>query len=199
MLSEFTTYFRLGLGHIADLRGYDHILFLVALTAGYAAREWKRLLWLVTAFTLGHSLTLALATLDIVRVNGGLVELLIAVTIVVAGIYGIARGWRSARAVASKDGRQGLLYAMAGGFGLIHGLGFSTFLRSLLGDEDSIVWPLFSFNLGLEVGQLVIVGAILLVGAVLCEAAGLARRRWAVVLSAGTVLLGLQMVVDRLR
>src|SRR5688572_15555588 len=88
MGSEFLTYFRLGVGHIADLRGYDHILFIVALTAGYAVRDWRRLLWLVTAFTLGHSFTLALATLDLVRVSGDLIEVLIAITIVATGVYG---------------------------------------------------------------------------------------------------------------
>jgi hypothetical protein len=198
MPSEFLTYFRLGLGHIADLRGYDHIVFLVALTAGYAVRDWKRLLWLVTAFTLGHSLTLALATLDLVRVDSGRIELLIAVTIVVAGAIGIARARPVAADARSGTQRQEILYGMAGAFGLIHGLGFSTFLRSLLGGEESIVWPLFSFNLGLEIGQLAIVGAVLLLGAALCDVAGLARRRWTVALCALTIVLGGQMLVDRM-
>jgi len=196
MGSEFLTYFRLGVGHIADLRGYDHILFIVALTAGYALRDWRPLLWLVTAFTLGHSLTLALATLDVVRVRASVIEVLIAVTIVATGAYGLwSRRGEGATAVSS--GRQRILYAMAGGFGLIHGLGFSSFLRAVLGGEESIVLPLFAFNVGLEVGQIAVVGGILAIGAAVCELGGLRRRYWAMGLSIATVLLGVRMIVDR--
>ncbi len=195
MGSEFFTYVRLGLGHIADLRGYDHILFIVALTAGYAVREWRKLLWLVTAFTLGHSVTLALATLDVVRVCGALIEVLIAVTIVATGLYGFLS--RRSESAALPEYRQRILYAMAGAFGLIHGLGFSTFLRSVLGSEANPAWPLFAFNVGLEVGQLAIVLLILAAGAVVCDLAGLRRRHWAMGLSVVTALVGVQMIVAR--
>lgn len=195
MGSEFLTYFRLGVGHIADLRGYDHILFIVALTAGYAVRDWRKLLWLVTAFTLGHSFTLALATLDLVRVSSDLIEVLIAVTIVATGVYGFIS--RRQDAISPTSRRQQILYAMAGGFGLIHGLGFSTFLRSVLGGEESILWPLFAFNVGLEIGQLAIVIGILLVGAVVCDVGGVKRRYWAMGLSVVTILLGVRMIVER--
>jgi len=200
MTSEFLTYFRLGVSHIADLKGYDHILFIVALTAGFALRDWRRLLWLVTAFTLGHSITLALATLNLVRVHGPTVELLIPVTIVVTAAYSIA-----ARRASGSHGepdapeRHVLLYVLAGCFGLIHGLGFSNFLRAVLGGEESILLPLFSFNVGLEIGQLSIVAAVLLAGAVVCEVGGLARRRWATALSLVIVLAGLRMIVERLQ
>ena len=195
MGSEFFTYFRLGAGHIADLRGYDHILFIVALTAGYAARDWRKLLWLVTAFTLGHSVTLALATLDLVRVPSALIEVLIAVTIVATGFYGFLS--RRSESAALPEHRQLILYAMAGAFGLIHGLGFSTFLRSVLGSEESLAWPLFSFNVGLEVGQLAIVLLILAAGAIVCDLVGLRRRHWAMGLSVVTALVGVQMIVAR--
>lgn len=194
MGSEFLTYFRLGVGHIADLRGYDHILFIIALTAGYALREWRKLLWLVTAFTLGHSLTLALATLDLVRVSSGLVEILIAVTIVATGVYGLVSR-RDKEATAA--GRQRILYAMAGGFGLIHGLGFSSFLRTVLGGEEGIAWPLFAFNVGLEVGQLAIVLGILVLGTLVCDLAGVPRRHWAMGLSVVAVIAGFRMIIER--
>ncbi len=208
-LSEFLTYFQLGIGHIADLRGYDHILFIVALTAGYAPRDWRRLLWLVTAFTIGHSITLALATLGIVRVHAPTIELLIPITIVVTAGYSIAARWqagratgsgssRSAAAGATAPERQTLLYVLAGCFGLIHGLGFSNFLRAILGGEESIIVPLFSFNVGLEFGQMAIVACVLLAGALACEGAGLTRRRWATALSAVIVLAGMQMIYQRL-
>lgn len=195
MGSEFLTYFRLGVGHIADLRGYDHILFIVALTAGYAVRDWRKLLWLVTAFTLGHSLTLALATLDLVRVSSQLVEMLIAVTIVATGVYGFTSWWKDS--TSGSLHRQQILYAMAGGFGLIHGLGFSSFLRSVLGREESIAWPLLAFNVGLEFGQLAIVLAILLVSVLVCDVAGLQRRLWAMGLSVVAVVAGCQMIMER--
>jgi hypothetical protein len=195
MGSEFTTYLRLGLSHIADLRGYDHILFIVALTAGYALRDWHRLLWLVTAFTLGHSVTLALATLQLVRVPAALIEVLIAATIVVAGVFGVA----SSRDGAMAMRRQHILYAMAGGFGLIHGLGFSSFLRTVLGSEESIVVPLLAFNVGLEVGQLVIVAAVLLAGTLACSGLGVPRQRWVAGLSFLSALLGAGMMWERLR
>lgn len=195
MGSEFLTYFRLGVGHIADLQGYDHILFIIALTAGYALRDWHKLLWLVTAFTLGHSLTLALATLDLVRVGSGLVEILIAVTIVATGVYGFVSRRQTTDRPA--PGRQRILYAMAGGFGLIHGLGFSSFLRSVLGGEEGIAWPLFAFNIGLEVGQLAIVLAVLVVGTVVCDVAGVPRRQWAMGLSVLAVIAGFRMIIER--
>lgn len=208
-LSEFLTYFQLGIGHIADLRGYDHILFIVALTAGYAPRDWRRLLWLVTAFTIGHSITLALATLGIVHVHAPTIELLIPVTIVVTAGYSIAARWQAGRAMGSGSStitaagatapeRQALLYVLAGCFGLIHGLGFSNFLRAILGGEESIIVPLFSFNVGLEFGQMAIVACVLLAGALACEGAGLTRRRWATALSAVIVVAGMQMIYARL-
>ncbi len=198
MLSEFLTYFRLGVGHIADLKGYDHILFIVALTAGYAPRDWRRLLWLVTAFTIGHSATLALATLDLVRVRASLIEFLIPVTIVITAGYSlISRRRAESSGEPYRPERHALLYALAGSFGLIHGLGFSNFLRAVLGGEESILLPLFAFNVGLEIGQLAIVAAILMAGAVACEVAGLPRRRWATALSLLILLASLKMMFDR--
>src|SRR5574338_379411 len=129
MGSEILTYLRLGLHHIADLRGADHILFIAALTISYPVAEWRRLLWLVTAFTVGHSVTLALATLDLVRVHAPTIELLIPITIVLTAGYSMIARTRSER---SGEGyspeRHVLLYILAGCFGLIHGLGFSNFL-----------------------------------------------------------------------
>ena len=197
MGSEILTYLRLGLHHIADLRGYDHILFVAALTVAYRPADWRRLLWLVTAFTLGHSVTLALATLNLVPVNRQAVEIGIALTIVVSSLMAIALAVRSEGATPAVRG-QGLRYALAAGFGLIHGLGFSTFLRSLLGGEESIVVPLLSFNMGLEVGQLLIVAGVLAAGVVAERVLRLSRRDWVLVASGGIAALGARMVLERL-
>lgn len=198
MGSEFATYFRLGIGHIADLKGYDHILFIIALTAGYAPRDWRRLLWLVTSFTIGHSVTLALATLDIVRVHGPTVELLIAITIAATALFSLFIHRRTADGGDTvSPGRQRLLYLLAGSFGLIHGLGFSSFLRAVLGGEESILLPLFAFNVGLEFGQLAIVLTVLAIGALICDVGGLRRHRWAMALSLFTFALGARMIFER--
>ena len=207
MGSEFLVYLRLGFAHIADLAGYDHILFVAALTGGYAPTAWRRLLWLVTAFTIGHSITLALATLRLVSVDTGLVETLIPATILVTALIAIAgarktedaRPWRRAGWRGADDGPRGgtLLYLVALGFGLIHGLGFSTYLRSLLGAEASIAVPLLAFNVGLEVGQLLIVGLTLLAGLVFVRLLGYARRDWMLLLGGATGGLALVLLLQR--
>jgi HupE / UreJ protein len=200
MGSEILTYLRLGVRHIADLRGYDHILFIAALTVAYRPEEWRRLLWLVTAFTRGHSITLALATLDLVQVNSHLVEAAIAGTIVITSLVAIATTMRLNATGAEPVSTRGQLtrYVLAAGFGLIHGLGFSNFLRSLLGGEESIFVPLLSFNVGLELGQLIIVLAILVLGVAAERLFGLKRRDWVLVVSGGIAAVGITMVIDRL-
>lgn len=200
MGSEILTYLRLGMHHIADLRGYDHILFVAALTVAYRPTEWRRLLWLVTAFTVGHSITLALATLDLLRVNARLVESAIAGTIVATSVLAVVVAARSGPGedVSVSARGQGLRYAMAAGFGLIHGLGFSTFLRSLLGEGDSLFVPLLSFNVGLELGQVSILLAVLALGLLAERGMGLARRDWVLVTSGGIAAVGATMIFERL-
>ena len=162
-MTTFGLYLSLGFDHISDLAGYDHILFLVALCAVYSIRDWKRVLILVTAFTTGHTLTLALATLNLVPVPGDLIEFLIPVTIFITGLWNVVRaGDRSAASQRFK-------YGTALFFGLIHGMGFSYYLRSLLGMEEGILMPLFSFNVGLEIGQVMIVIIVLLISFLLVD------------------------------
>jgi hypothetical protein len=200
MGSEILVYLRLGFQHIADLRGYDHILFITALTVAYRPTEWRRLLWLVTAFTVGHSITLALATLDLVRVSSRIVEPAIAFTIVITALTSFVTTAVVPASSPEPVSARGQLsrYALAGGFGLIHGLGFSTFLRSLLGGEESIVAPLLSFNVGLELGQLVIVLAVLAIGMLAERGLHLTRRAWVLLVSGGVTAVGLALIVDRL-
>jgi hypothetical protein len=195
-VSEFSLYLRLGLQHIADLRAYDHILFVAALTAPFGPREWRRILWLVTAFTLGHSITLAIATFDVLRAPASLVEPAIAITIVLTALVAIHDQRRSASpAEAPSWWRR---YGIAAGFGLIHGLGFSGYLRSLLGGEDSIVLPLLAFNVGLEAGQLSIVAAVFAMGLAVERALGWVRRDWVLVVSGAAAGIGATLLLDRL-
>lgn len=203
MGSELLTYLRLGFHHIADVKGYDHILFVAALTGSYPPGAWRRLLGLVTAFTLGHSVTLALATLGLVHANTAVVEVLIPATIVATSlltVVSLRRSEPAARGAAIPDAAprwRWELYLLTAGFGLVHGLGFSTFLRALLGEEAHIAVPLFAFNLGLEVGQLAIVAATMLLGVLVVRALGVARRDWVLLLCGATAGVGATMIVDR--
>jgi len=176
-MTSIELYFKLGLQHILDLQGFDHILFILSLCAVYVARDWVKILLLVTAFTLGHSLTLALATFEVVQIRSEVIEFLIPVTIAFTALLTLIKPKPN-----SGKGIQ-LNYLLALFFGLIHGLGFSNYLRSLLGKEASIWQPLLAFNVGLEVGQIVIVAAFLLITS-LVHLAGMNRKEWTLILSA---------------
>jgi len=176
-MTSFELYFKLGLQHILDLQGFDHILFILALCAVYVARDWVKILLLVTAFTLGHSLTLALATFEVVQIRSEVIEFLIPVTIALTALITLIKPKPN-----SGKGIQ-LNYLLALFFGLIHGMGFSNYLRSLLGKEASIWQPLLAFNVGLEIGQIVIVAAFLLITS-LVHLAGMNRKEWTLMVSA---------------
>ena len=197
MLSEFQVFLRLGFEHIADVRSYDHILFVVALCAGYEPKHWKKLLILVTAFTVGHSITLALATYRIININDALVEYLIPLTILITAILNIVSSSPEETGYVEKKGVRGLKYSLALGFGLIHGMGFSNFLRSLLGQEEGIALPLFSFNVGLELGQIGIVTSVLILTYLVVRVARMRRHDWVLVLSGATAGVALVLMVER--
>jgi hypothetical protein len=168
-MSEFLTYVHLGFDHIADTGAVDHVLFLLALAAIYRGRDWKDSLWVVSAFTAGHSVTLALAALGALRVPADLIEFLIPLTVVATGIENISVRKRSE---APLRGRYRPLFA--GIFGLVHGAGFATYLQSLF--TGSIVLPLFGFNVGIELGQLLVLAAAGLSLAVLDRGLSLVQR-----------------------
>lgn len=189
-MGQFQLYFQLGIQHILDIAGFDHILFVVALCALYMGRDWKKILILVTAFTIGHSITLALATLNLLKVNSNIIEFLIPVTIAITAVSNILKPKPS-----SGSGLQ-INYLFALFFGLIHGLGFSNYLRSLLGKEASIFTPLLSFNLGLEVGQLVIVFVFMLISGLLVGLVGVNRKDWTLVISSIVLGMSIMMMLD---
>lgn len=186
-MGQFQLYFQLGIQHILDLAGFDHILFVIALCALYVLRDWKKIIILVTAFTIGHSITLALATLQVVKVNSDIIEFLIPVTIIITALSNIFKPKPS-----TGRGIQ-INYFFALFFGLIHGLGFSNYLRSLLGKEASIFQPLLAFNLGLEVGQLVIVAIFMVASSILIGIAGINRKDWTLVIS--SIVLGMAFMM----
>jgi len=189
-MNQFQHYFKLGVQHILDLNGFDHILFVIALCAIYLLRDWKKILILVLAFTLGHSVALAVAMFQWIRINIGLIEFLIPITIAVTAFVNLLKPKPS----GSSGIQINYLFALI--FGLIHGLGFSTYLRSLLGNQGSILEPLLAFNLGLGVGQLVIVGIFLLASSVWVGIFGVNRKEWTLVVSSIVLGMALMMIVN---
>lgn len=200
MQSTFQTYLQLGFEHISDVNGYDHILFIVALCAIYRLQEWRKVAILVTAFTIGHSVTLALAALNIIPINGELIEFLIPVTIFITAIYNVVvHRFPQNKVEKTFDRRVNFNYLFALIFGLIHGMGFSNFFRSLVGDQDNqFIQQLFAFNVGVELGQLTIVGLILLASFLAFQVLRIAQREWNLFISGAAAGISLIMALERI-
>lgn len=190
-MSDFTLYFNIGRQHIADLKGLDHILFITALCIRYQFNDWKQLLILITAFTIGHSVTLALSALHIIKVSPSWIEFLIPLTILITAVSNLFL-----KKFTFKT-RFPVIYFFALFFGLIHGLGFSYYLQSLLGRSSNIILPLLAFNLGLEAGQLIIVALILAVSLICLNVFKINRREYVLFLSGGIIVAALQMMLPR--
>lgn len=158
-MSDFLTFLQLGFRHIVDIEAMDHILFLVALAAIYRFRDARNVLYVITAFTIGHSITLALAVTNLLTLPSAIVEFLIPVTIVATGLENLLVRDRTARGWAG-----GYRPLLAGIFGLVHGAGFATYLKAMF--VEHIALPLFGFNVGIELGQLVVLLAIAIVLAI---------------------------------
>jgi len=186
----FSVYLKLGFDHISDLKGYDHMLFLVALCAMYSYAEWKRVLVLITAFTIGHSITLALSSLNIIHFKPQLIEVLIPVTILLTAIKNLVFKPKNEKVWDPT-------YFLPLFFGLIHGMGFSNFFKSLLGQEADILLPLFAFNVGVEIGQICIVAVIMLINFIIIKGMSINQTNWNKVVSITAAILSGYMIVDR--
>jgi hypothetical protein len=186
--STFSAYLQVGFHHIFNLLAYDHLAFLVALAAPFVWRNWRNVVILATAFTLGHSVTLALAVLQLIPVNERLIETLIPVTILFTSLFNI---YQHAKPEQKTVGF-GLQNLMAAGFGLIHGMGFSNYLRSLLGQESKPVLELFAFNVGIEIGQILIVLLALLLNTFAVRL--LPRKIWIIIVSGITALVSVYIL-----
>ena len=193
-MSDFEIFLPLGFQHITDLKGYDHILFVVALCAVYRLKDWKKIAFLITAFTIGHSVTLAFATLNIIKYSTKLIELLIPITIFLTCILNFFH--KSAEYSLDKEKPSYFRYPMAMAFGFIHGMGFSNYLRSLLGKEESIWQPLLAFNVGLEIGQLVIVAISLIISSLLLDIFRVKKHDWNLILSGIVAGVALTLIRD---
>ena len=197
-MSVFTTYLQLGFLHICSWQATDHLTFLLALCAPYVLADWRRVVVLVTSFTVGHSITLALATLGVVGVNAPVVEALIPITIMLTALVDMSR---AGPVLARQPSRPDSIVwtvpnVLAVVFGLIHGLGFSNYLRVLLGAQSRPVIELLSFNLGVELGQLLVVSAILLLGFIVLRGFGAARRDWVLVTSGAALGISILLLLQ---
>ena len=194
-MEDFGFYFGLGWQHIISTGALDHQLFIAALAAIYLLKDWKQVLILVTAFTIGHSLTLALSILDIVRLPTNWVEFLIPVTIIITAFSNLFQ--KKYTAIPITIGTVSINYFLALFFGLIHGMGFANSLRFMLAKDQNLGWGLCGFNIGLEAGQIIVVLILLVVAHFIVNIIKVNRRDWVLFLSAAVFSLGLKMVLER--
>lgn len=189
-MNDFAFYFNLGYKHILSVDALDHLLFIIALAAIYLVHNWKQILILVTAFTIGHSVTLILSTHNIISVNDKWIEFFIPLTIVITVISNFF-----IKDYFLKSFKYN--YFLAAGFGLIHGMGFAIIIRFMLTKNQSIALPLFSFNVGLEMGQVIVVALILLFSYIVVNIAGLPRKWWIWGLSSIALLTAAKLCINR--
>ncbi|WP_153796130.1 HupE/UreJ family protein [Foetidibacter luteolus] len=190
-MNDFWIFFPTGIEHITDLNGIDHILFVAVLCLRYTYKDWRKILVLVTAFTIGHSVTLALSTLEIFSLPSRWTEFLIPVTIIVTAVSNFFVNDFSFRR------KFPAIYFYALFFGFIHGMGFSTLLKSMLGKDQSIWLQLLAFNLGLEAGQLLIVLVILFISFIFVHLFSINRKYYILFVSVVIAVLALQMAIER--
>ncbi|RXK49699.1 HupE/UreJ family protein [Aquirufa rosea] len=192
-MTYFNTYLTLGLEHILNIQALDHLLFILSLTCIYRFSDSKNLFFLITAFTIGHSLTLGLATMGWIQVSMHWIEFLIPCTIFLSAIGNFS----FQDAGLKKQKNSSLKYLLVGIFGLIHGLGFSNYLQSLLGKEQSIVGPLFAFNIGLEIGQIIVVISILILSSLIMRLTKIKMQSLVLVISGIVIGLVIPMIIER--
>ena len=188
-MNDFILFFLEGIRHITDLRGYDHILFVAALCLPWLIKDLKKVLWLITAFTIGHSVTLALSMYNKILVHSNWIEWLIPLTVAVTAIENVV--------VKNEERNMRLRYTSALIFGLIHGMGFSNYLRSMMGKDENIITQLFAFNIGLEVGQVAIVLMVMFVGLIFVQVLKAPRKEWVLFVSGGIFVAAMQMIIER--
>lgn len=191
-MDQFMVYLKLGFEHIADLAGYDHMLFVITLCAFYSWRSWKKILVLITAFTIGHSITLALSAFNIINIPQQLVETAIPITIFLTAIHNVLTKPDLSQKVHLHSN-----YFLALFFGFIHGMGFSNFFRALTGGE-SVVRELFAFNVGLEIGQIMIVSIFFTFYFLVDRLFTIKQRDWNLFISGAGAGVSLIMIIEAL-
>ncbi|MFV8336330.1 HupE/UreJ family protein [Flavobacterium sp. RSP29] len=191
-MSEFWIYFQIGLKHVLDIHAYDHVLFLIALAIPFSFKDWKRIVLLVTLFTIGHTMALLLSIFGIIAIKVNVVELLIPITILITALFNLFTAGKS-----SKKESINLVFFITLFFGIIHGLGFSNYFKSILGgDAASKVLPLSEFALGIEAAQIVVVFVVLILSYIVQTVFRFSRRDWTLVMSAFIIGVVIPLIVE---
>ncbi|MGZ5287073.1 MAG: HupE/UreJ family protein [Flavisolibacter sp.] len=190
-MEDFGFYFKFGWDHIIDTGALDHILFIAVLSAIYMLKDWKQVLILVTAFTIGHAITMILGSRNLIEVNASWIEFLIPCTILVTAIINLFQKSFTHKAIR-------INYFLALFFGLIHGLAYANLIKFMLIDEQDFMITWFSFSLGLEAGQILVVLAILLLAQLFVNVLRLNRRIWVLLLSGTVLVLSVKMAIERI-
>ena len=190
-MHPFEFYLKLGFEHIANLNGYDHILFLVVLCAVYQISQWRNILILVTAFTIGHSITLFIVSLDFFSIPSRIIKLLIPLTILITSLQNVINIKQ-----IENSSRMGKNYFMALFFGLIHGMDFSNYFKALIMSPDEIVIPLLGFNIGIELGQLLIVLFIVLISFIFLNIIKIKHLKWILFVSGAAFGISLISIME---
>ncbi len=191
-MNDFLFNVKYGLNHVLDINGYDHVLFLMVLAVPYVFKDWKRVLLLVSLFTLGHTLSLVLAAYDVVSINGKLVEFLIPITILIAAVYNVFTATKTNKTTKKIS----VLFFAALFFGLVHGLGFAREFTMVFGDTNNKLLALLEFALGIEIAQVIIVFVVLFLGFIFQTIFRFSNRDWVMVLSSVVIGLVLPILIE---
>lgn len=192
-MSEFWLYFKVGLNHVLDINAYDHVLFLIALMIPYTFKDWKRVLLLVSLFTIGHTMALILSVYNVIYVNANLIEFLIPLTILITAIYTLLRAGKTIKANESIS----FMGVTTLFFGIIHGLGFSNYFKSIMpGNASDKLIPSLEFALGIEAAQLIVVLAVLILAYIVQTIFRFSKKEWALIMSAFVIGVVLPMIIE---
>jgi len=191
-MSEFSAYFEIGLRHVLDIQAYDHVLFLIALTVPYAFKDWKRVLLLISVFTLGHTLTLFLSVFEFIAIRTSLVEFLIPITILITAVFHLFTAGKTA-----KNESISVISFITLFFGIIHGLGFSNYFNTILGGtKTSKILPLLEFALGIETAQIIVVLVVLIVSYFIQTFFRFSKRDWTLVMASFVIGVVVPMLIE---
>lgn len=191
-MSEFMLYFQIGLKHVLDINAYDHVLFITALVVPYHFKDWKKLLTLVSVFTLGHTLALVLAVFEMVRINVTLVEFLIPLSILCTAVYNLFNAGKG-----TKNDPIAVAVSITLFFGLVHGLGFSNYFNSILGGSTADkLMPMLQFALGIEMAQILVVLSVLLISFLIQNFVRNSKKNWVLISSSIIIGIVIPMLIE---
>jgi hypothetical protein len=191
-MQEFWIFFKIGLNHVLDIQGYDHVLFLIALTVPYAFKDWTRILILVSIFTLGHTLALLLSVFNVIVVKANIVEFIIPITILITAFYNLFTAGKT-----SKNSSITFIGFVTLFFGIIHGLGFSNYFKTILSGEALDKLPnLLEFALGIEVAQIIVVIAVLILSFIFQTLFRFNKRDFTLTMSAFVIGVVIPLIID---